>query len=310
MSRREAVLKATAGALNPKGLDLTKYRQRGARERAISVRADEAAGALAFAQLDRYEDAAGRAVAWDDPSGVRMPGDSFPALLLRLKYADQLSRGLLRSAHVALVHHYGGLSVARSETLAAVGLVALSEWLFDRCPKCRPSTGGVKQPRPCLACGQRREGSVIVGQPTPGCRECRGLGRIFEAPQRPRGMLCVSCRNSGRVTFKPKRRWRMVSEYLVEQRRARNERPEGLAYDSFLSNWQERYWRFLDVLRATDQRIVAGLDFGFGHSHNRSIDSGREEKQQADSLDERAEGDCPTAHEPEHVAGELPSKES
>lgn len=109
-------IKAVAGALQPKALDLTKYaRARSAsRERvAPQLRGDDAAGALAFAAAD----------------------DPLPGLLLRLKYAEQRSPDIFKQAQLILLGRYGGTAQRdTSAMMAACAAGALFEWTHDGNP--------------------------------------------------------------------------------------------------------------------------------------------------------------------------------
>lgn len=286
LSRRESKIVAIAGAVQAKSFDLTQYRQRSLAERRLKVRGEDAAGALAFAAMDQYEGLDGLPTGANDPDATRLPGDPLTPLLLRLKYADQWAKDSFQRAQLILLHRYGGLSGAPSETLFAVAYAALAEWVHDPCPKCRGTSAGTQEPALCLQCGQRRAevGNgrwAIFGQPGAGCPKCGGLGRIFKEPKARRGMQCVACSNSGRVILHPKRRWRMVSEYLVAAQRARGERPRSLDYKTFLGYWQIRYERFLSVLRAADRRLVAGLELGLTARPRAEEDPGHEEVEQS-----------------------------
>jgi hypothetical protein len=153
VSRRENVLKATAGALQASSIDLTKLRRQSTRDpRRLKVRGDDAAGALAFAALDRTE------------KGELLRGDRLGPILLRLKYAEQHSRDLFQTAHIVLVHRHGGIFRRRpSLTTFALGYVAIFEWVHDPCPKCRGRASG--KPVPKDGKGMR-------------CTSCNNSGRV------------------------------------------------------------------------------------------------------------------------------------
>lgn len=265
-SRREAKIVGLSGGLQPKGMDLTQFVRRGIRERRLKVHGDDAAGALAFAALDMDED------------GEKRPGDPLGPLLLRLKYASQPSKEAFQRAHLILLRRHGWLARRPSETMFAVAYAAIVEWVHDACPKCRGAKAKTLQPQPCLACGQERievanGRSEILGQPTPGCGKCGGSGRIFGKAKASRGMACVACRNSGRVVFAAKRRWQLVSDYLATAQKARGEEVKGIAFDTFQTYWQARYYRFMDALRAADQRLVANVDLTFRRVYSRATEA-------------------------------------
>jgi hypothetical protein len=138
---RESVIKATAAALQPKALDLTQFRQRSARDSTVKVKTDDAAGALAFAALDREDG----------------PGDALRPILLRLKYADQRTKPIFIRALMLLLGRHGYDAQKPSDTLYALATVALFEWLNDACVKCRATSNSRPKARRgigmrCLAC--------------------------------------------------------------------------------------------------------------------------------------------------------------
>lgn len=153
MSRREAVVKAVASAIQPDSLDLTQFRQRSARDTATRaqrelqrLRREDAAAALAYSALQSEE----------------VVTDPLASPLLRMKYAGDWNRELFRDAHRKLLERFTGARGAAlwskvSETLYACATAALFEWLHDHCPKCRFH-------------GKSRKGSR--------CPSCRNSGRI------------------------------------------------------------------------------------------------------------------------------------
>jgi hypothetical protein len=284
MTGREKAIKAVAGALQPDSLDLTKYRQRGIREgRTLHVRKEEAAGALAFAAQDREVD--GRAT----------KGDTLAPLLLRLKYVDQHSKETFQKAHLILLRRHGWSRRKPSETMWAVAMVAIFEWVHDQCPECRGNRPNQAVPTPCEACGQARErdgkiargvhGNLVNGahriEPRPGCVKCGGMGRIFKEVRAGRGMLCASCGNSGRSHFPPKERHRLVADYLATSAKVRGRELREFRYDAF-KPWLPKYQRFLDALRAADKTIAAGIDLGMRPSHNRVHQGESQEEEDID----------------------------
>lgn len=296
MSRRDAILRAVAGGLQPPAIDLTQFRRQGTRdERRIKVRGDTVAGALAFAALDQFEGQDGKPAPANDDAAQRLPGDPLAPLLTRLKYAGQFTKDPFEQAQLLLLRRYDSLGPTKQpKILFAVAGTALFEWVHDRCPKCRRGGARPKQPRPCH-CAPRTESvslstadgrtitrSMIVTSPLAGCPTCKGLGRIFDKPkERLTGMRCVACRNTGRVEFRLKQRWELVNDYAREI-------GASIALDAFRSHWSVRYHHFIDVLRATDRRIVADLALGLERSYKRST-----------IADPRATGADPETHEPE-----------
>lgn len=119
---RERVVKATAAALQPKSLDLTQFRQRSIHERPLKLRAEDAAGALAYSAMDREDG----------------PGDKLRPALLRLKYAQQRGTGIFGTAVKELLLRCDQPAPPHCAEIAyAVAVVALFEWLNDACPECR-----------------------------------------------------------------------------------------------------------------------------------------------------------------------------
>jgi hypothetical protein len=249
MSRREPIVKATISALQPKGLDLSKYQK--TRERQVNLRPEDASGALAFAACDVEVD------------GEVMRGDTLRPRLLRLK-ASPSSGAFFQEALHDFLHRHGFKRTRPVPMLYATGLVALFEWMYDACPKCRKDRRGAPKPRLCLDCGQRnvkvqrrqadgsvRDETIVEGQPTAGCGKCHGLGRIFPKDDAPRGMVCVTCQNSGRLAFKGSVRRSLVDE----MHRDMMGRP--MDHDAWSRVWIKRYWQLLDDLRSIDE-IIAG----------------------------------------------------
>jgi hypothetical protein len=223
---REARVKVVAGALQPKGLDLTQFQRHHGR-RPVKLRAADADGVLGFAMADVTEkDAKGN-------DGETFYGDALAVALLRLKYADQRSRDGFSRAVTLLVHRYGGLARKRSEMVRFCAIAAVFEWVHDACPKCR---------------GRRRSTA----------RHPKGA-----QPQRDSGMRCVSCRNTGRSSWKRKERWYYVNELVVSHQRERQQKITGIGLQVFLNHWMPGYEKFMDVLHRTDRTIAAGLDLGF-----------------------------------------------
>lgn len=328
---RSSRIKATSGALNPRGLDFTKFRQRGSREgRRLNVRSDDAAGALAFVALDRYEDTKGDPVAANDPAGMRRPGDPLAALLVRLKYAEHFSNAIFVDATKELVARYSGF--ARHDVTErmrdAVAAAALFEWIHDACPRCRrvkPARTVVRCPAGCdrgavgrgglrerLRPSRRKrrpkdwihpdiEQALISGAlrdevwlPVPEgcCATCSGRGFLVSKAQRPKGMHCSLCHNSGVVALKAPKRFDLV---------ALSPLAGGMKRKDF-TRWHPIYYKFIDALRALDRRMASTIDFGLYASQGRdlltheknarlmsAIDSGIEEKQDVGALNERAE---------------------
>lgn len=114
----ERRIKAVAGALGPKSLDLTQYRRRSTREgRKLTVRSEDAAGALAYSARE----------------------DALGAALLRFKYADQRNQRAFTSALTLLLRRHGWDPIRPSVVMHACAVAALFEWAHDQCPKCRTS---------------------------------------------------------------------------------------------------------------------------------------------------------------------------
>lgn len=314
---RESALKATAAGLQPKSLDLTQLAPARVATRVASTRRvsnEDAAYALGFSVADLVLD------------GELIRGAPLAALLLRMKYADQMTAQNFAQAHALLLDHYGG-TPTKPWIMGAVARAALVEWLLDRCPKCRGAEGGQAKARRCTCMPKDgrteigepyrdpqgavyldREGAPLVRswnttQPERGCPKCAGLGRIFGVPKERRGIRCLSCRSSGRLSYKHRRRYRLVSAFLLARNGIKNFQPK-----NFSEYWDQKYRHFLSALRATDRQMGAGLDFGYRPSENRAIGVVPEEKlddEQAERSDVIAVGQT-SEHEPEEPTGELP----
>ena len=265
-NRRDKVVKAIAGALQPKNLDLTQFARArsadpSALERQFKVRSEDAAGALAYATKERVI------------KGKLEPGDRLPGLLLQLKYAKKMSRETFNQAHLILLERHGGLGRHLSLMVWAIGAAAIFEWINDACPKCRGRSRGAQQVQPCLDCGQTRVAKtingqdlprpVVVGQPSPGCPKCKGMGRIFTMREEHQRVRCGACNNSGRLAYRRKQRYTLVNDYLFHAR------GRGIVMQGFFDHWLPCYWNFLDVLQRVDRDIALGIDLGFNPDDNR-----------------------------------------
>lgn len=245
----ESKVRAVSAALQAKGFDLGQYQRD--TERRLKIRSDVAAGALAFA--------ASR-------------GDPLPGLLLRLKYAGERSEEAFARAQGLLVHRHGGTHRSTSGTLRAVAFAAVLEWCHDACKKCRARR---EKTAHAVDCGCVKEGYYLGVEtlsglrqkwapgPRPGCAKCRGMGRLFRPLDRDKGVACVTCRNSGRISFEGRERWRTVSEIIVAGQRACGAPMERMEFKVFQHGWHTRYRYFLDVLRMTDRHMI-GFDLNFG----------------------------------------------
>jgi hypothetical protein len=289
---REAKIRATSAALQPKSLDLAALRQRSLRESQMRVRQDDAAGALGFAEAR---------------------GDPLPGVLLRLKYAHQRTEEGYKRAQALLLHRHGGLARKPSLIMGAVAMAALLEWVHDECQRCRNRRQGVIQPRPCGDCKngyfetiETRKGprQRLVTSPRPGCVKCHGSGRVFDDAERSRGIRCVACSNSGRVTFVAKKRYRIVSELVGAAQRALDRPITGITWKTFSSTWHAKYARLVDILRTMDRHQVGeNLDFGYVATENSPIEPSPQEQ---DQLGEDEPAGCPTVDEPATPKGPVP----
>lgn len=283
---------AIAGAVQAKSFDLTQYRQRSLAERRVKVRAEDAAGALAFASMDQYKGLDGKPTGVGAAGAERLQGDRLAPLLLRLKYAAQPSKEAFQRAHLILLRRHGWLARRPSETMFAVAYAAILEWVHDACPECRVRSAGAQEPQPCEACQPREVGRgpvrmwgrhaevdtakgprlAVTSSPKPGCPKCWGFGSIPAKEKKSRGMACTKCGNSGRVKFEAKDRWRLVTDYLATAHAARGEPFKGLDYETFIHHWQRRYYRFMDALQAADRQIVANIDLAFRRGYSRGTE--------------------------------------
>lgn len=304
---REARLKATVAGLQPKGLDLTALAPARVASRVKStprVATDDAAYALGFSVADLI-------LKDRDGNAELTAGAPLAATLLRLKYAEQFSLARFAWAHERLVHNYGGISgkVKRPDVTAIVAQAALVEWLKDTCPRCRGADAGAAQARRCPACAPKAPEHPweVEGRPQVGCAKCGGLRRIFAAPKESRGLRCVPCNSTGRISYQYRRRFRLVNELVGDAAIARGEKPKSLRLDSF-GYWEVKYLHFLDVLRMIDRQMGAGLDFGLHASKIRDIEPALEEKQDAATAEPSARQAAEES--PEEPTGMMPPKES
>lgn len=234
---REARIKAVAGGLQPKGLDLTQFQRHHGR-RPTKLRAADADGVLGFAGADvAQKDARGNTI-------ETFYGDALATALLRLKYADQRSRESFTRAVEILVHRHGGLARKRSEMVRFCAIAAVFEWVHDACPKCR----GRREAQ------ARKMKKPNVAERGIRCIACRGTGRIH---------------TDGRPGAKRKDRWLYVNDLVVTLQKERGQPRTGIGLQVFLSHWMQRYEDFLEILRRTDRTIAAGLDLGFQPSKMR-----------------------------------------
>lgn len=299
---RESRLKTASASLQPRSLDLTQHAKARVASRVQStqlVPTDEAAYALGFATQPVEID------------GIRYAGDPLGVVLLRLKYARQLSTINFAKALGMLLEPYGGLGSC-DQVMRAVGACALVEWVNDRCEKCRGRRQDVKVAY-CSSCGFERvpDGRRVPLPPQPGCAKCGGMGRIFTDPKPPRGMACAACGNSGLVTWSLARRHRRVDELVVEERKSLGQEPTGIDRETFKRSWADIYFALIGRLRDADRRMGAAIDFGYAPGENRAIESGREEEQDGGDAHIPIESsDVLQEHEPEESTGEVPSQES
>lgn len=246
VTRRDAVIKAAARAKSPSAVDLSLLRQRSAADGPqVKASREDMLGAMAFASMDWWlADEHGDAI--DEG-----PGNPLNVALLQLKYAAPLNRRAFDNAHRMLMvrhvlrapgrgpHRTRGrrpTDIRPSDTMMAIGTVALFEWVFDGCAACRDRSIKAVEPRPCNACppavvpnSRKRDAGrkvevetpkkglvrVTTTRPNPGCPKCGGLGRIFREPRKPRGMVCGKCGNTGRAkSWEPGPRLRAVNELL------------------------------------------------------------------------------------------------
>jgi hypothetical protein len=262
---REAKIRATAAAMHPKAIDLAAMRQRSVRDTDFRVRPEIAAGALAYASND---------------------SDALPSLMLRLKHARWRTPENYRVAGELLLHRYKGLACVPSRTMRAVAMAALYEWVNDHCAKCRDREEPTPQPSTCECVNRKEERRsrtspsvawsrrvVSVGFPLAGCAKCGGSGRIFDGAKRERGIRCLSCNSTGRITFDPRKRARMVSELVAIAQKDAGEKVTGFSTKKFGSAWHAKYWKFVDVLRMIDKHEVGVLAFGFKPSHTAPIET-------------------------------------
>lgn len=319
MSRRDGVLKGLSAALQPKNLDLTKFaRDRvgdtGGRVVTRNMSSEDAAGALGFAAMDWLE----------DPDDLETkPGDPLVTALIRLKYAEHRRQAFFGRALQLLVDRgIGEYEHRPSGTMNAVAAGALFEWVNDDCPRCRGAKGGAPKVTACPVCkpttpehpkfkgehkplGRREEIPTTKGYKIAaragaqnGCPKCRGLGRIFRKPKKGRGMRCIPCGSSGRRTFKPWERWRVVHEILLQpqredlQRWKRLKAPKPpapritgrLSQEAFTKQWLKFYDDFITILRKADKRAHVSIDTQVSRMENADTvpDARRKPQRQSD----------------------------
>lgn len=310
MSRKDAVMKATAGALQPQGFDLAQLRQRSMADGpALKMKPETAAGAFAFAAQD-----------WDD-DGETVVGNPLTGIMLRIKFANQRSAEMLiKGAHALLRFHFnreterdpGRARRTPPAIFNALALVAIFEWCHDACPKCRDKHPRPIQAEPCDLCQREdKEGRGLKGNvredliggkwvrfrsvaARPGCPKCKGMGRIFvgaRSERRGKGVVCAACGNRGRRYFDVKTRWKLVNE-------ARGEGVAWLDFGVFRDRWNGRYIQLLRTLRAIDKKIAQTVDIQISRSHNSRIELGPVEEPAQDERGVEAANDGATRMSP------------
>lgn len=163
-------------------------------------------------------------------------GDPLPSLMLRLKHARWRTAENYKAAGELLLYRYKGLSCTPSRTMQAVAMAALYEWVNDHCT-------------------------------------CRVMDGAKRSGDRERGIRCLSCNATGRVTFDPRKRARLVSELIAADQKACGEKVTGFPSKRFGAVWNSKYWKFIDVLRMIDKHEVGVLAFGFKAIHTSPIET-------------------------------------
>jgi hypothetical protein len=143
MSRREILIKATVGAMQPANFDLTKLRKRIAgTDEPIPARPHDLLAALAFSAMPS-----------SSIEGDRIPGQGLRALALRIKYAGHGGPDLYRNAAKLLITRATAKNERRASLKAqALAMVAIYEWAHSACPACRTHPARAENPTAGLKC--------------------------------------------------------------------------------------------------------------------------------------------------------------
>jgi hypothetical protein len=244
----DGIVKAAVAAMQPSALKLGTMQKRVAR--ADTLDGEEAARILREDMLHAIA-AAGRPAGLDhaDPYGRLSlvygqncrPGDPLGELLWRVKWLQERSpQNVTRAAHL-LIHRLGkGARRRLSPTMQVVAVIALLEWLGDRCPECRP---GAKP-------GQRREHPTG----TFWCPACEGYEGTRRMTTTARAMAV------GRTT----------NAWLGAVGR-------GMDVATFERSWAKRYEVVLSLLTAAERRLSRAIDKQLRWTENPLTDSGEEQ---------------------------------
>ena len=273
--RRNAILKAAAGALQPESFDLTRFQQR-YDEEPVRAKRHDLLGAIAYAGQPWGPE-------WDRHEGVPLA-----PFLLTLKYAKLHSADAFQRAALILQRRVMATKPRKRapDIVVAICQAAVFEWVHDAC-RCRegrgPERAAVLRRLARLEADERAEAAREMSAEERRVRrekfaERRAAMRpkiasLFEPGEGARGIRCVHCGNSGRKTFTTKQRWRLVGQRLREIVTARGEPWTGLDYRLFAVRWGRLSQKAVEDLRRVDKKIAEALDVQLHFRENRDTDS-------------------------------------
>lgn len=257
----DGIVKAAVSAMQPSSVKLGAMQKRVARatredgEDAAEVRREDILHAIAAAGTASGHDRAdpfGRLSLRFGPSTTR--GDPLGEILWRVKWVGERDAGNVTRASHLLIHRLGrGAKRRLSPTMQVIAVVALLEWLNDKCPACR---GGIR----------------------PGARSAPPAGIYW----------CPACKSSDGVT-----RLTTTARAMTVGATLRSwvgGRGKGLDVAVFEEKWASRYEKVLEMLTAAERRLARSIDKQLRHSENGRTESDVEQDQLPDDEPDASSG--------------------
>lgn len=247
-TRYDAIRKAIARALNPKGFNLAGM------QRKVVGRDDPIAEHVTSAQ-------------WADLVAAFCCAPELGRLMYRLKYAQESPTILILEDGARLLAQAMNAKhpAARPPTRMFLKMARLAflEWVHDECPKCSGNRAWAHD-MACLTCGgvgrvpasgaDVAPGAVVAGGPDDRlvmhriCRTCRGSGRV-PLDERPAAGASKEACGVCRGTFQRR---------LTDHQRARQ---LGMSIETFTGKtWASKYEEALGELAEIDRQVAAIID--------------------------------------------------